>query len=1191
MVSAPNTQNTDIVYDYAIDFYSALMTKETVDNVYQWPIWEGSLIDVRYFNRRYASTTITFQWRDSFSSKCGIDYIDSHKLLSSEYYLYGLAGRTGSSESYTITFRLDNGNTSIYGAFVIWKKPTEVPLSDLIMRSGSTDKSSTPVLTLYDNYVTESPGGTIIDVSNTANVHITNLKDAAPAGVVSSYTYWLTAESGEDIFANGAYGLAYEANSSISGDLDLTGVLSVDTGAAEYVDIPLKIRRTSTSQNSQYKSFILRVHRLTEISFTVGYEITQQFSERYPFTLSVNDDITTYSSKTATSESQTYTLATDVAFIDLSLNMINLEVGDNGYSVFDGNTYTTSALPLRITRWRFTKDSYTEYYTPGNTIPMSVSLNGGTFTAELAPAMRVHYRVNPLRIDEQTIIQPILSGNDQYIITITSPDGMIYTMPEMGTSLRGYNIINWAYKDIFSVLHITEPKSRVRVWADTQTSMKNGNTIYGNMLTLIGDAALAITDDVPYAIVFDPAGGTFDPSYEVTAQAYVGSTAIQSEIFFDFIKKVWVWWSDDPRALEATDMTVSLENVPLMTTQGLTPPAGIDHAYAWTIAAPYFISADDSQNFTIPLSRSTTEGICQKTAYPVWVPSRIDDKQRAVLTAPGYGTIDLGNIQSVADTYTSKVIQIPIVVYGYTGAFCMDLGVQREMSINYIRTMPTIVNDDSGDSRDWSNAKWIEALKNVMNRWQMRTDGNKLYLLRPRVIEGVIEQDPMNPYYEEYDGVNCYITSLPVKYESTPHSLSGSVELSIGTLYPHQPELTPYILHYVDAQGNITVIKHAGKFLCLPDPLDLWNGSSISAVLVNGVWTFSGVAYLNWVDANDVTHDFGTVVDLSGLGTPGTTPIIFRASSNSLTGQGCILFCDGLTDVQHTITITKTSSAVSANVFLGAIGGGGGGGSGRRTTMDVYNQITGGGGGASGRQFNKTLTLPYGNSNTIVLNAVCGHKGKGGATYTDNGAELGGVDAAGSQGGTSYISLDNTRLIEAAGGGGGEIGSKHWDSGIIAYGGGNPLNEKPGGTVGERRGGNGGTIGSENAGNGQSWGNAPVAGKGGIGAVYDPSLENVKVCGGGGGGGGFYLNGMEEYSVGVGGIGVGGNHDEEYPYGTHLLQAQNGGYGAGGGGGGGRISRPLNYQSNVTPYPLDGGDGGGGWIFVCVLSGGTVTWS
>lgn len=686
--------------------------------------------------------------------------------------------------------------------------------------------------------------------------------------------------------------------------------------------------------------------------------------------------------------------------------------------------------------------------------------------------------------------------------------------------------------------------------------------------------------DTPFSVIFDPSGGIFLPPSEypsglsLPSATVVGGDQVTANFDYDLLRGTWVWWVPDT-ATQAMKVVVRFSNIPLSTLGGLTPPSGIGRVSAWYIDAPYFQSEEDlssdTQDFEVTLTRTTIDSMCQKTIYPVWVPVRDGSAQRALIAAPGYGAVDLGNIQSITETYSSKVIQTPIVIYGYTRSFCMDVGVQKEISIAYVRTMPKTVDDTNGDSRMWSNAKWIRKLKEAMNRWQMRTNGNRLYILRPRVTrDDDSEIDPMAPYINEIYGDNCYISSIPIRYDESPYTISGTITLSMGTLYPKQEELTPYTITYSrDNDTSQFVSQETGEVMSPKHPLSIWPAEAPEVVPIDGGWRIYGYTYEYWyVAGSPDTHiPFGKPINLSTIVPSGEHTLHLIAKTVRIDSDAGRVFIGGI----NTITFRFGQSG-TMTIAYGIAGGGGGGGGGTRTRYDGL-AVTGGGGGSSGL-FTSTIRTFFGQENsTLTFRMECGSGGQGGGVYE-----------AGSNGNpTSLILVDsNTPLDQVEGGGGGEQGSHTWadDESKVAYGGGDPRSEIEGSRgKGLARGGSGGqknipaTAGLASP---DGWGAGGSAGR------YSDFL--FKVCGGGGGGGGGRLLSSINTAGGNGAYGYNPQVDDaRIPF----TAAGTGGPSAGGGGGGGAYAGWVSDEYNDL-NPGTGGNGGDGYGYIFVQSGGTV---
>lgn len=703
---------------------------------------------------------------------------------------------------------------------------------------------------------------------------------------------------------------------------------------------------------------------------------------------------------------------------------------------------------------------------------------------------------------------------------------------------------------------------------------------------------------------------------------------------------IYIW---EFLSTNAVDVTIRITNLPTPVNHGITAPQGFDYIRSWEVLEPYYGFNFDSNGdpiydgyendndhtgyYEIKLSRATVDNIRHCAAYPYWNPSR-DDHLRAIVAASGLGSLDFGHIQNVSTTFSPRLTVIPIACYGYKGTFCMDLGVTKNISISYIRTPPRgekeiggeirqLPYNSSPDSRDWDNATWVAKLRELTDRWQMRTNGCHLYLKRPdaeRLANGFPGGDPMVDYINEIDGENTYISSAPIIYQTgKPDMISGSISFTMGTLYPKQTPLdTIQITFQWENRVNADppndhfngTIYELRKFVChypkgtdalLPAIPYTWGPQPINGSATEFYYGTDWV--YNVRDGEDNTSE--KVLSPDTLFNPAeVVDGIVRVNTLKVDKQSI----RQLTDPNTTYSLTlkpKNSSVTSIKVSFSIVGGGGGGGGGsqmrqtednnlpsqRKTLRDVYNTYGGGGGGASGAYYSDSVVIsPVTETYSTVVTAKVGNGGAGGHTSTYPGQTAGDGDI----GGTSSVDLLGIHY-QAEGGNPGKASESSWHnkdyiiyqpfSYIISTGGargeGNPdIRSYSGGAGGESRYGDGGDYYH----NGDS-GSAPTsdaasytAGSGGQGMYkknneVDGSLDitTKSWVSGGGGGGTSYLPTDGNYS---GSVIKGGNG---YPG----SDPHNGGFGCGGCGG----SVDSNYQ------PRDGGKGGNGFIRIVAYNG------
>lgn len=131
---------------------------------------------------------------------------------------------------------------------------------------------------------------------------------------------------------------------------------------------------------------------------------------------------------------------------------------------------------------------------------------------------------------------------------------------------------------------------------------------------------------------------------------------------------------------------------------------------------------------------------------------------------------DLGLVSSITVSYSANVNQSAILLWGYTGAYTMDMGVSKSISISYSRICPD--NPTQGtDSTKWSNAYWKNRFKEELNGWQSKHEGYILKITSP--------DTDLYPS-SEYIG---YIQSFSAPTNSKDVTMiQGRLEFSVGRL-------------------------------------------------------------------------------------------------------------------------------------------------------------------------------------------------------------------------------------------------------------------------------------------------------------------------------------------------------------------------------------------------------------------------
>jgi len=131
---------------------------------------------------------------------------------------------------------------------------------------------------------------------------------------------------------------------------------------------------------------------------------------------------------------------------------------------------------------------------------------------------------------------------------------------------------------------------------------------------------------------------------------------------------------------------------------------------------------------------------------------------------------DLGIISSVTVSYSANVNQSAILLWGYTGAFTMDMGVSKTISIAYTRVCPDNPTQGS-DSTKWSNAYWKKRFKQELNGWQSKHEGYILKITSP--------DSDLFPSTENIGYIQSLSTPISSKDVNT---IQGRLEFTVGRL-------------------------------------------------------------------------------------------------------------------------------------------------------------------------------------------------------------------------------------------------------------------------------------------------------------------------------------------------------------------------------------------------------------------------
>lgn len=530
--------------------------------------------------------------------------------------------------------------------------------------------------------------------------------------------------------------------------------------------------------------------------------------------------------------------------------------------------------------------------------------------------------------------------------------------------------------------------------------------------------------------------------------------------------------------------------------------------------------------------------------YRSGAPIYSDDNIHMAISCGEYGIIDLGDIQDISDSYSAMLTTIPIAPFGYSGTFCMDRGVQRSLSVGIVRVSPVSPDDNNKDSRRWSNSKWISMLRAMTDRWQMMTDGVRLFMYVPNgKAHNVVA---LNSKYSLTDGhinggttsVNAYISQLPLSYSSdSVHKISLSMTFRVGTIYPKPPVIKMTAVTLKVGSKTKVIQYPSNSYSALPRcPAELLDEST--------------ELFLGWYIGSSTELKYpGDPFNIDGAG------IVLNAEIVKYNEGGHTYTPSSTEGYEFTLTVPDGVSYSSA--VITAVGGGGAGGSPisfkelhltHGTTGKRHFISSGGGGGGSGYVMTRIVDM-------TGVRSLFMSFGKGGTP----------VDMKdGNSGGRTVVRIGDMNgkvIVSAKGGEGGKVGrnggagGRGYNSGGI---GGHPSKYTINGLDI--------TVDFINAMNGAGTDGYGLAGANVI--LERNSEAYLYYSGGGGGGAPIRLgnktdsNGNESTGSGHGGDGRKLANDSANTDGT---------FGGGGGGAGG----PKTLGGNETA-----GKGGDGYVFI-----------
>ena len=394
--------------------------------------------------------------------------------------------------------------------------------------------------------------------------------------------------------------------------------------------------------------------------------------------------------------------------------------------------------------------------------------------------------------------------------------------------------------------------------------------------------------------------------------------------------------------------------------------------------------------------------------YRSGAPNYSDDNIHMAISCGKYGIIDLGDIQDISDSYSAMLTTIPIAPFGYSGTFCMDRGVQRSLSVGIVRVSPVSPDDSSTDSKRWSNSKWISMLRAMTDRWQMMTDGVRLFMYVPK--EKAHNVVALDSKYSLTDGhinggttsVNAYISQLPLSYSSdSVHKISLSMTFRVGTIYPKPPVIKMTAVTLKVGSKTKVIQYPSNSYSALPrcpagmldESVQIFYAWKVSTTPT--IQMYPGDAFFVGLDAMTLT-----------------------ALYTDLKSKDCDLYTS-----ESAMTYTVDAKSGKTHVTICAVGGGGAGAVGtilKTISVHVHGAYinplnAGGGGGGSGYLSSRKIPISEGDKLYIEL-------GKGGQTKSASGGKT-----------SVYLGETNGKLIVYADGGAGGKSGKTGGSGGAGF--------------------------------------------------------------------------------------------------------------------------------------------------------------
>lgn len=329
------------------------------------------------------------------------------------------------------------------------------------------------------------------------------------------------------------------------------------------------------------------------------------------------------------------------------------------------------------------------------------------------------------------------------------------------------------------------------------------------------------------------------------------------------------------------------------------------------------------------------------------------------------------SITAFRRTFKAQLNQSPMLTLSSQFNYIIDLGNTETYTVSVCRVQPD-VPDDSGDNvRDWTNGKWMKAVKSYFDQWQnanfnMDRDRSGGYNL---IFDPVIDHKG----YPKLDK-NVFLSApLTYKFERNEVNLSltFTVASMLGRKAATKKEMRLWYNADVDGQQtrkSVTVTTYNNVFQVPPIPADSYrngrlrqigwkywhmdeNGNSVGTIVYPG----DEIS----VETNFLAGDGEEITFMDPAGYEDTFACYAECKATVICTGGTKVL-----DLSRLSTVLRGANAGITNttIRITAIGGGGGGGHSEvstthnLTTMGTISNVKitkfllGGGGGSGGKK-------------------------------------------------------------------------------------------------------------------------------------------------------------------------------------------------------------------------------------------------